>query len=137
MDEYAVKKQLNQKRKKESKQEEKKVQFPWFMFITSVIGDIMGWANVIMILASSGIWITVSATIWNIVQVVIHGSHYVWYKFFSQSGVSPQKKNQVESRLIVNKIISVLTSWMPLIGDMVPTLTLSTLVHYSIEKSKL
>lgn len=120
----------------DSTEEEPKVKFPWFMLITSIFGDLVGWFNIGLSLLTAGVWLAISETIGNIIETVINISHYVWYKYFSSTGISPIQKNKIATKLITNKIITILFGWIPVIGDAVPKLTISTFVHYFVQKAE-
>lgn len=111
------------------------VQFPWFMLITSIFGDLVGWFNVFMVLVTAGAWVTISATIWNIVEAMINGLHYFWYTCVSSSGLDPKLRKSTGKKLLVNKIATTLFGWIPVIGDIIPKLTISTFVFYFMNKA--
>jgi len=117
-------------------EEKPKVKFPVFMLITSIIGDLVGWFNILLSFVTAGIWLAISETIGNIIEVIINISHYVWYKYFSSSGISPMKKSNIETKLITNKVVTTLFGWVPIIGDIIPKLTISTFVHYGVQKAE-
>ena len=138
MNKYRIKNKLQKlqnKNKPKSKKQSSKVKFPWFMLISSILGDLVGWFNVIMILLTSGAWVAISGTIWNITEAVINAMHFVWYGYFSKSGISVNKKQKLIKNLAVNKIITTLFGWIPVIGDVVPKLTISTFVYYFMAKA--
>lgn len=114
---------------------ENETPFPWFMLITSIFGDLVGWFNVFMVLVTAGAWVAISATIWNIVEAIINGLHYFWYTAVSSSGIDPKLKKSIGKKLIVNKIATTLFGWIPVIGDIIPKLTISTLVFYFTMKA--
>lgn len=112
------------------------VQFPWFMLLTSIPGDLIGWFNVLMILVTAGVWVTVSATIWNIAETAINALHFIWYSYLSSSGIKISKKSKTVKKLAVNKIATTLFGWIPVIGDVIPKLTISTFVYYFMSKAE-
>jgi len=115
--------------------EKPKVKFPLFMLITSIFGDLVGWFNILLSLITAGIWLAISETIGNIIETLINISHYVWYSYFSGSGISVAKKQKLVTKLIANKLITILFGWIPVIGDVIPKLTISTFVFYATQKA--
>lgn len=111
------------------------IQFPWFMLVTSIFGDLVGWFNVLMVIATAGAWVAISATIWNIAEAMINTLHYFWYTCVSSSGIDPKLRKSANKKLIVNKIATTLFGWIPVIGDAIPKLTISTFVFYFTSKA--
>ncbi|MFH1392155.1 MAG: hypothetical protein ABIG90_00530 [bacterium] len=133
-------KELREKAKKnlpEDTEQKEEVKFPWFMLITSIPGDLVGWFNVIMILLTAGVWVAISGTIWNATEAGINIVHFVWYSYCSSSGISVDKKQKLIKNLAVNKIVTTLFGWIPIIGDAIPKLTISTFVFYAMQKAML